>query len=79
MTVEVLECLEAGNPLSKCEGPVEYRWPGYGEKQWPRCEKHGEERIDRERVNQERYPEQRPADFDPLAAGERWDEDDPWP
>jgi hypothetical protein len=75
---EQLECIEGPEG---CEGPVEYRWPGYGERNWPRCEKHGAERVEREEAAMERYPDTPapPADFDPLDAGERWDEDESWP
>jgi hypothetical protein len=62
-----------------CGGEVLYRWPGYGERNWPRCEKHGEERVEREAGAVERYgnPDSPcvPSDFDPDYAGERWDED----
>lgn len=48
-----------------------------------RCDKHYREYCDRlTPVLQDiarRYPEHPPADFDPMAAGERWDDDDPWP
>lgn len=69
---EALECL---NGPDGCKGPVEYRWPGYGERYWPRCEHHGEERLAREDEARERYPVLPPSDFDPSFAGERWDED----
>ena len=70
---EILECLEGPDG---CAGEVDYRWPGYGDRSWPRCERHGEDRLQREEAAIERYPDLGPpADFDPLDAGERWDED----
>jgi hypothetical protein len=44
-------------------------------KSFPRCEKHWAERLETQRGIDERYPAQQPADFDPLYAGEHWDED----
>ena len=71
---EPLECL---NGPEDCKGPVEYRWAGYGDKHWPRCEKHGAERVEREQEARERYPDGPciPAGFDPAYAGESWDEE----
>lgn len=72
-----LECL---NGPDGCSGAVELRWPGYGEKMWPRCKKHGDERLAREEEGMAKYghPDSAlaPAGFDPMDAGERWDEDD---
>lgn len=78
MVTDELRCLDAHE--GNCKGPVEYRMAlSPSGKQFPRCERHWEERLEeQERINQ-RYPVMRPADFDPLMAGERWDEDDPWP
>jgi hypothetical protein len=65
-----LECIEGPDG---CGGEVLMRWPGYGDKTWPRCERHGEARLAREEEALERYPEFGvPADFDELDAGERW-------
>lgn len=72
MIVTDLRCLEGPDG---CEGEVRYRWPGYGERDWPRCQKHGDERVRREEEARERYPVHQPADFDPDYAGERWEED----
>jgi hypothetical protein len=57
-----------------CVGPVQPRWPGYGERLWPRCEHHDRERQQRERAAD---PDSilAPAGFDPDDAGERWDRD----
>lgn len=41
-----------------------------------RREKHWSARLDREEELRRRYPAHPPADFDPMYAGERWDEDD---
>ena len=71
-----LECLDDRGGRSKCSGPVEYRWPGYGEKLWPRCERHGEKRLELQREIGRAARSSPPADFDPLDAGEVWDEDD---
>lgn len=69
-------CIEQS---SKCAGPVEPRWPGYGERNFMRCEFHGERRVEREREAIERYgnPDSPcpPAGFDPTYAGERWDDE----
>jgi hypothetical protein len=65
-----LECIEGPDG---CRGEVLYRWPGYGDRNWPRCEKHGEERVRREEEAMRRYPVLEPSDFDPLDAGERWE------
>jgi hypothetical protein len=72
-TPQPLECLECPDG---CHGPVLYRWPGYGDRAWPRCERHGEDRVRREHAAMERYPDLGPPpDFDPMDCGERWDAD----
>jgi hypothetical protein len=68
---EALECLEGPDG---CGGSVEMRNPGYGYRSFPRCEKHGEARVEREAENRQRYPVLQPDDFDELDAGEAWDE-----
>lgn len=69
-----MECLDRHD--GKCEGEVEYRMAlSPTGKQFPRCEHHWGERLEeQERIN-ERYPTHQPSDFDPLYAGESWDED----
>jgi hypothetical protein len=70
-----MECLEGPEG---CRGPVEMRWPGYGEKPWPRCQHHGDERERREDENVRRYNPDGPgppSGFDPTYAGESWDYD----
>lgn len=74
--MSALKCL---NGPDGCVGAVEYRWPGYGERQWPRCEKHGDARVRAEEESTARNgnPDSAcpPAGFDPYACGERWDEE----
>jgi len=71
-----MECLDRRK--GDCEGAVQYRLPlSPTGRAFPRCDKHWGERLDeQERIN-ERYPDSPipPADFDPLYAGERWDEE----
>lgn len=69
-----LSCLD--NHQGNCQGEVEYRMAlSPSGKNFPRCNKHFEERLDeQERIN-ERYPYHQPADFDPSYAGERWDDE----
>ena len=69
---EPLECLEGPD---HCQGPVEYRWPGYGTRNWPRCAAHGNDRIDREMDLRQRYPTEPPTDWSPDDAGETWVEE----
>jgi hypothetical protein len=55
---------------------------GSGER-YSRCDVHYEayaERLTPRMAEiRSRYPEMAPPDFDFMAAGERWAEDDPWP
>lgn len=62
--------------LNDCEGAVEYRdaLSPTGIR-YPRCDKHWAERLAVQEELDRRYPQQAPADFDPLYAGESWDED----
>jgi hypothetical protein len=71
---EILECLD--DYEGSCSGAVEYRMALSGTgRSFPRCDKHWDDRLEvQEGINQ-RYPSQQPADFDPMYAGERWDED----
>lgn len=68
------ECLEYSDD---CHGPVELRWPGSGDRTWPRCVYHGDLRVERAESSIERYADSDvpPTWFDPTAIGERWDED----
>jgi hypothetical protein len=68
-----LRCITPG---PSCAGPVEYRAAlSATGKSFPRCDRHWEERLDREALLRERYPDSPfpPADFDPTYAGESWD------
>lgn len=70
---EAHECLEYGANGEHCSGPVDLVWAG-GNRSWPRCEYHGEERM-------RRYDESikdsdiAPSWLDPSYAGERWDDE----
>lgn len=69
-----LECLEGPDG---CRGKVELRWPGYGEKTWPRCERHGNTRLEREEENIRRNMPDGPGSplgFSPYDIGESWEE-----
>lgn len=60
-----------------CRGEVAYRWPGYGHRGYPRCERHGDARVERERENRRRYMTPAPPeDWSPDDAGETWDAED---
>jgi len=70
---EQLECLDGPDG---CDGVVEYRMAlSATGRSFPRCNKHWDERLQKEEEIRQRYPVLAPADFDPLYAGERWDED----
>lgn len=75
-TDEPLECLDGGEEMIGCKGPVELRYPLSPTGIWyPRCDEHYEQRLEQQDKINERYPFHEPADFDPLYAGERWDDD----
>jgi hypothetical protein len=68
------KCIERG--FQNCAGPVEFRSPlSPTGRSFPRCEKHWNERLDKQDRINERYPHNAPSDFDPLDAGERWDDE----
>ena len=68
------ECIDS--PKDPCEGSVEYRTAlSPSGKMFPRCGKHWAARLKVQEGINARYPERQPADFDPLYAGEQWDED----
>jgi hypothetical protein len=74
MSPEELKCLDEGH--GHCVGEVEYRMPLSGTgKPFPRCELHWEARLQKQEEIDNKYPITPPRDFDPLYAGERWDED----
>ena len=71
---ESIVCIGRGED---CAGPVEYRMPLSGSgRSFPRCEAHWDARLRMEDELRHRYPEQPPADWSPLDAGEAWGEDD---
>lgn len=73
-TQEQLECLDGH--YEDCKGDVEYRFALSGTGiSYPRCDKHWAERVVRQQEIDQRYPYNQPSDFDPLYAGERWDDD----
>lgn len=68
--------LECVNGPEGCEGEVQYRSPSGKSKPLPRCDKHFDERCEREKAILELESDVPPDDFDPLDAGESWNEDD---
>lgn len=70
---EPLECLESG---PDCRGKVDM-WTTDGLRYWPRCDFHGERRLERYENSIERYANSdvAPSWFDPSYAGERWNDD----
>lgn len=75
MSDAALECLNSHE--DGCEGAVEYRMSTSPTgRSFPRCDKHWTVHLERVRGIQQRYGSTAPpADFDPLYAGEQWDED----
>ena len=73
-----VRCLDHGR-RTPCAGAVEFRLPLSGTgRSFPRCDRHWADRLDeQERISRD-YPDSplAPAWFDPMAAGERWDEED---
>jgi hypothetical protein len=69
---EQLECLDGPDG---CQGPVEYRMAlSATGRSFPRCEAHWELRLNIQEQTNRRYPQNAPADWSPLDAGESWDE-----
>lgn len=67
-------CLEEG---PACTGTVEYRTALSGTgKSFPRCQRHWEDRLDRQEELNRRYPVNPPSDWSPYDAGEAWSEED---
>lgn len=67
-----LECLDGPQG---CEGPVEYRYAlSATGVSYPRCDRHWAERVEEQERITARYPQTAPRDFDPLYAGESWEE-----
>ena len=63
------------NESKDCKGPVEYRIRADG-LSFPRCDFHWDQRLETEQHIKELESPFAPDWFDPLDAGERWDEDD---
>jgi hypothetical protein len=66
------DCIDGGEH----KGDVKYRYALSGTgKSFPRCDKHWDERLDRQSGYDERYPDSPtpPPGFDPSYAGESWD------
>jgi len=71
MSADTPRCIDGPDG---CAGPVRDCWPGYGQRTWPRCERHDRERLQREDAAD---PDSilAPRDFHPADAGERWSEE----
>ena len=74
-----LECLDGlMNDRGECSGAVEPRQSLSGTgTPITRCDRHWSQRLEQHERDRERYPDSpfAPAWFDPLDAGERWDDD----
>ena len=72
---EQLKCLSASS--GSCSGPVEYHRLPNAERAFSRCDKHWEQRLQEDEQDRVNYPDSpmAPAWFDPMNAGERWDDD----
>lgn len=72
-----LKCLDDYGD-GDCRGKVEYRMPlSATGKSFPRCDKHWGIRLDKQERLDRDYPDSpfAPSWFDPMNAGEHWDED----
>lgn len=70
------DCLEYGN--GACEGAVEYRMSLSGSgMSFERCDRHWGLRLERDAQIRQDYPDSpiAPSWFDPMDAGERWNDD----
>lgn len=74
VTTTEVRCLQYG---PDCMGPVEYRLsPDRDDfKAFPRCDYHWEQRLEAAEKNREYMSDVPPSWFDPMDAGESWDED----
>jgi hypothetical protein len=72
---ERLECLSEGP--TACSGAIEYHRLPNAERAFPRCEKHWQQRVQEDEKHRQNYPDSpmAPGWFDPMNAGERWDDD----
>lgn len=69
-----LHCMEEAK--GECGGNIEYRTPLSGTgRSFPRCDAHWTKRLTFQKDTNQRYPTLQPNNFDPMYAGERWDED----
>lgn len=78
MDNETLLCLDDARDgsASDCRGEVQMResLSGTGMR-IARCDRHWTKRLEFQQDLNARYPQMPPPDFDPMYAGERWDED----
>ena len=73
---DIVTCIDEHPDNSGCSGPVEYRYALSGTGiSYPRCDKHWDERCQRQEEINQRYPENPPSDWSPLDAGEYWSDD----
>lgn len=75
---EPAECLDGRGTGEDCSGPVAlWHSGGASGRSWPRCTRHGDERLARHDNSIEAYADSDvpPSWFDPAYAGERWDDD----
>jgi hypothetical protein len=66
------QCIQAG---PDCKGEVQPRSYGSRLRTFDRCEFHHGKRLAKEQEIAQQYPTLPPDDFDPMDAGERWDEE----
>lgn len=71
--LDATECLEFSS--ATCHGVVDYHTLD-GLKFWPRCEAHQAQRVERyeNSIEKEAQSSSPPSWFDPMAAGESWEE-----
>ncbi len=76
---DTLKCLDDHTGGADCEGTTEMRYPLSGTgKSYPRCDGHWKKRLKKQQEINKRYApfsDVPPAGFDPLYAGERWEDD----
>lgn len=68
------DCIDES--VGQCKGRIEFRQSLSGTGiSYPRCDAHWDRRLIIEEELRLRYPSHAPSDFDPLYAGESWDDD----
>lgn len=73
--IRLVECIDR-RQNSLCAGPVKLHESLSGTGTLiARCDRHWDQRLQLQERLDKRYPVRQPADFDPLYAGENWDED----